>query len=283
MPPSWQDPYQDSYGWILRSPRPVVLRLLALNFGVFCLELLLRSLGNGFLENFLALSSPSIARGCIWQWVTYSFLHTGVLALLLNMLMLYFFGNEVEDALGTKRFIRLYLLSSLAGGLTWYGFHINTPNVLVGSSAAINGVILAFGVLYPNRPITLLLFFVLPVTLFARHLAWCVVGLTLLFSAMGGGFSSLLAPLGGALGGFLYARRHRWRRIDEGGPSSWFSRWRLTRSPHFQVLPPANPERNDHFIKDKIDPILEKIAEHGIQSLSREERRLLDEAKDRLP
>ena len=224
--------------------------------------------------------SRAVSKGCIWQFFTYMFLHSNIVHLLFNLLMLYFFGSDVESALGSKRLLCMYFLGGITGGLLWYVFNIHSPVPMVGASGAIYSVVIAFGTLYPNRPITLLLFFVLPVTLLAKYLAIGTVVLSLLYlMSEKGGDVAHLAHLGGMAVGYLYVK---WAGFTP--TSSWFQ-WPKYPSPrnpsHLRILP--SPLKKEEFMEQRIDPILDKIAEHGIQSLTREERRLLDEAKDRLP
>jgi membrane associated rhomboid family serine protease len=266
-------------GWVVR-PTPAVKWLLVVNFGAFLLQQLFRAMGNQMFADFLKLSAEKVHEGCLWQFATYMFLHGSVIHLLLNLLMLYFFGNEVEFALGPRHFLGIYFGGGLAGGLAWFAFNSHTATSMVGASGAVYAVTIAFAALYPRRPITLLVFFVLPVTLLAKHWAIVAVALAVLFCVGDdGGNVAHLAHLGGAAVGYLYVRRLSAPRA--AAPSAPQSR------------PPAGPAggegevpsirlRKSEYIARRVDPILDKIAEHGIQSLTREERRILDEAKDRL-
>jgi len=267
-------------GWGMR-PRPVVKWLLIINFAVFCLQSIFMALGKTKFEDFLHLSAIDVSQGYLWQFFTYMFLHADVLHLLLNLLMLWLFGVEVELALESRRFLQMYIIGGLVGGLLWYVFSYNSGSSMVGSSGAVYAVIIAFATLYPNRPITLLPFFILPVTILAKYLALIAVAVSVLLSIRGeSGGVAHLAHLGGMAVGFLF--------VKALSSPEWFSGFQRVQrrergassSTRFRVVSPMG--KKDEFIKQQIDPILDKIAEHGIQSLTREERRLLDEAKDRL-
>ncbi len=264
----------DEVGWAVR-PTPAVKWLLAINFAAFVLQKIFGLMGNSLFEQFLKLSAPAVHEGCLWQFVTYMFLHGSVLHLLMNLLMLYFFGNEVEFALGPKHFLWIYLGGGLVGGLMWFAFNFHTATSMVGASGAVYAVTIAFATLYPRRPITLLVFFVLPVTLPAKQWAIVAVALSALFSVSDdGGNVAHLAHLGGMAVGYLYIRRLAAPGADGASAAPRAPR-RTTRALKPELL-------KSEFIARQVDPILDKIAEHGIQSLTREERRVLDEAKDRL-
>lgn len=262
-------------------PTPVIQWLLIIHFAVFCLQCIFDWMGNPLFQNLFELYTPAIRRGCLWQFFTYMFLHGNVWHLLFNLLALYFFGVEVESAMGSRRLLWMYLTGGLVGGIFWYLFNYNHIAAMVGASGAIYAVIIAFATLYPDRPITLLVFFVLPITLLAKYLAIAVVAISILFSMSGGGdHIAHLAHLGGAAVGYIFVRFNfnipswrfplpRWFRWKPGNLTGFFRKT-------------SDPKRNEEFLKEQIDPILDKIAEHGIQSLTPKERRLLEEAKDRL-
>ncbi len=264
-------------------PTPVVKWLLIINFVIFCLQNIFEWMGNDLFQTLFQLATPAIHQGYFWQFFTYMFLHGGVWHLLFNLITLYFFGIEVEATLGSKRLLQMYLLGGLVGGLFWYIFNNNQPAAMVGASGAIYAIVIAFATLYPNRPITLLIFFVFPVTLLAKYLAIGVVAASILISISGESRNiAHLAHLGGAAVGYLFVK-------ILAGDSRWFPRlrwpWPRKHSPPSSFRPRMIPFSNqkDEFIQQRIDPILDKIAEQGIQSLTPEERRLLDQAKDRLP
>jgi membrane associated rhomboid family serine protease len=146
----------------------------------------------------------------LWQFVTYQFLHAGILHLAVNMMGLWFTGNILERVLGVRSFIFLYLLCGIAGGALQ--LMINPGPTLIGASGAVCGLVAAFSTLYPRMPITALLFFVIPVRMQAMWLGIMVVGLSLFF-LLTGFFNDIGngAHIGGALAGFCwvkYRQRH---------------------------------------------------------------------------
>jgi membrane associated rhomboid family serine protease len=101
-------------------------------------------------------------------------MHGGIWHLLLNCFAIYMFGRAVEEALGRRGFLILYFASGVVGGLFQVLAALLVPSqfsgAVVGASAGAFGLTAAFAVLYPNRPLMLLLFFVLPVTMRAKYL-----------------------------------------------------------------------------------------------------------------
>ncbi|MCS7048386.1 MAG: rhomboid family intramembrane serine protease, partial [Verrucomicrobiae bacterium] len=206
--------------------------------------------------------------------------------ILINLLILWFLGREVEYFIGPKYFTRLYLLGGVMGAALWLAFNYHAPAHVVGASAAVLACAIAFATLFPDREITLLLFFVLPVTIKAKYLAWGLVALDivpLLQHATTG--VAHLAHLGGALLGYLYIKQ-----LGYGPQPRWLRWWermtdRLKPRRRLGVRARRVSEREmtpDEFIREKVDPILDKIAREGIHSLTRAERKILESAKDYL-
>jgi membrane associated rhomboid family serine protease len=280
MRSTWGSPTYET-GWLLR-PTPVVLWLIIINFAVFCIQKILGHFAPGLVETFFALSGSGIRHGFIWQFLTYAFLHGDVFHVLMNLLILYFFGNEVEATLGPKKFLQLYFSSALVAGLIWFlVFSWQNDYLLLGASGAVYAVVIAFATMFPDRPITLLIFFVLPLTLLAKYLAIGIVAISVMYvfsgfeAAKGGGIAHL-AHLGGMAMGYIFikALNHDFLFPKFSWPK------RKPSNPNLHIL--KTPEQHDEFIQKQIDPILDKIAAKGMQSLSAEERRILKEAKDRL-
>ena len=109
-----------------------------------------------------------IERGWVWQLVTYMFLHAGALHILFNMLGIWMFGVELERRWGTPFFIKYYAVSGIGGGLTFLllsllpfdATAVTYVTPAVGASGALFGLLLAFAIYYPERPILLILVFV---------------------------------------------------------------------------------------------------------------------------
>lgn len=227
-----------------------------------------------FFERWFALSADGVRHGMLWQLATYLLLHGGLWHILVNLLMLWFFGREVEFFLGPQSFVRLYLYAGIAGALLWLAFNWHSPVPVIGASAAVLGCVVAFATLFPEREVTLLVFFVLPVTLKARTLALVAIAFDVV-PLLNGTDSNIahLAHLGGALIGYLYIKQ-----LGFGAAPRWLAWTRHVRNPFRRA--PRRERTDDDFIATEIDPILDKISREGMQSLTRRERKVLESARD---
>jgi membrane associated rhomboid family serine protease len=278
--------------------------LLVVNAAVFLVECLTSSNPirltptNPFFYQYFALSAEGLRQGFIWQLLTYQFMHSGLLHILLNSWAIFVFGRAVEETLGGKKFLTLFLTSGVVGGifqvlvaLLWPQ-HFGGP--VVGASAGAFGLVAAFAVLFPERELTLLLFFILPVRLSARMLlilsvVLAVMGIVFSESIFGGNVANA-AHLGGMLTGVVFVRRfardHGWESdapSNRPGAGEFLSRW-AGKSPLWRSSADKQPEdvSTDEFVKSEVDPILEKISRNGIQSLTANERKILEQARERM-
>lgn len=243
----------------------------------------------------LALTPYGIAEWRVWTFVSYALLHGGLLHLALNCLGVFLLGREVEPLLGARRFLQFFVLSALLGGLCWFAVHsFAGGTALVGASACVAAIFIFFACVYPEREITFLLFFVLPVTLKPKYLAWGLLvfdGLGFLFSELpGGAFDSGIAHsahLGGMLSGWIFYRFVFANRGYDRAASlpamelpAWLRRRKQTQAPTPVSKVNLTSPRTD--LRAEVDRILDKINAHGFGALTEEEKRLLDEAKDLL-
>jgi membrane associated rhomboid family serine protease len=160
-------------------------------------------------NNYFALSVGGLKQGFVWQLLTYQFMHAGLLHILLNCWVIYVFGREIEETLGPKKFLTLFLASGVIGGLLqtaagWLWPHY-FGGAVVGASAGAFGLVAAFAILFPERQLTLLLFFILPLTLRARTLLILSAVLALLGIAFPISNIANAAHLGGMLTGVFFA------------------------------------------------------------------------------
>lgn len=262
--------YDTTYEPMLASRLPPGLRTLLIVCGVvYPLQLLADHLTGGLFSYLFELRAEAVLRGQVWQLFSYIFLHGGVLHLLLNMLGLFFFGREMEQTLGTRRFLMLFFGCGALAGAGWM-LITRTPDAhCVGASGAVFGIMGAFAAMFPYRRVTLLLFFVLPVTVTARMMALGLGLVTIWAMFSHDGEIAHSAHLAGGVAGYVYGRL---RAAGRG--------WRpgiFRRSPRLRVL----PEEEDAPSREDVDRILEKIREHGISSLTRGERDALERASRR--
>ena len=206
---------------------PGVRNLIIINVAVFVLQQLAQHLGESRLETIFGLSPEAIfTQLSVWQLATYMFLHSTdwLTHLLLNMLMLWMFGTEVERVWGTRAFVRYYLTCGIGAGLITC---VTFPHsVTIGASGAVFGVMLAYAMLFPNRQI--LFWFIFPMRAISFVLLCAGIELYSLVQLQDG--VAHIAHLGGMLVGWLYLKR-AWRV----GPFFSELRWRLRRR-RFRVL-----------------------------------------------
>jgi len=153
----------------------------------------------------LALSSHGIRQFKFWQFVSYMFLHGGVMHILFNMWGLYLFGQHVLARLGTQRFLTLYFLSGISGAGLWLLFNWNSPAPVIGASGAVFGVIMAAALFFPNMQI-MLLFPPIPMKLRTFVLLFAGIEILSELSTMQGNVAHL-AHLGGFLAAYIYIRK----------------------------------------------------------------------------
>jgi len=297
----------DANHWFDRLP--VSLWLVVLNALFYAAQLIVPLVGGSpghrppRLETYLALNPGDVLNGWVWQFLTFQLLHAGPLHLVVNCAMLYIFGRPVEDALGRSSFLKLYFGTGAFGGVAQvvvsllfkehFGYRegFGWPPVL-GASAGVFGLIAAFATLHQDMPITLLLAFLIPVRMKAKYLLWveailAVFGMLDTTSAI-----AHAAHLGGMIAGVFYIRqvvhwhwRLPWpRRVGNPARPRQLVSARVRRSSDGQG-PPGSGEEDlsaDEFLAKEVDPILDKISAHGIQSLTERERKILEAARKKI-
>jgi membrane associated rhomboid family serine protease len=249
------------------------------------------------LSNLLALHGLGSPFFWPWQFVTYMFMHADFLHFLFNMLALWMFGMEMENSWGSKKFLIFYMVCGIGAGVVDF---LAAPLIghmggTVGASGAVFGVMIAFAMLFPDRPIYV--YFLFPVR--AKYLVAIWIGLEVLNGVLGtqNGVAHF-AHLGGAAVGFLYMAidlgmipLREWTisfKGEESLPFSGASRVRKSgeevRDAKFYDISTGRPMDNkkDEVGQDVIDAILDKISTGGYQSLSEEEKRILNEASRRM-
>lgn len=287
----------------------LTLTLMVVNVVVYCVQLVadvaFPAAGPGLAppsDVLFALSFAGLKHGFIWQILTFQFMHGGLLHLGLNCLALYVFGRPMEEALGRRSFLWLYFSSGVAGGLLhvlcaalWPGYF---GGAVVGASAGIFGLMAAFATLYPDQMMTMFII-IFPVNLRARTM----LAIAMITAALGMGFPRYMGPIfgnvahaahfGGALMGVLFVRQILHWQID------WLRVFQrpLRRTPPREYVsvpfakgfgaPKSRAEEPEDlstadFLSREVDPILEKISQHGIHSLTERERKILEAARKKM-
>ena len=263
--------------------------ILVANAVFFVLQKILETWTEFPLVEYFFLSLAGLKEGFLYQLVTYQFLHAHLLHLLANLICIYFLGRELERILRPPDFLKLYIVSGILGGILQMLLLLVLPGQfdrpVVGASGAAFGLFAAYAALFPGRPITILLAFIIPVSFRGRTLLWIALGIALfgiLFQP--GSQVAHGAHLGGILGGIGFVHLLRGRNRPEGAsrPGRFFSsasRGSPRPGPRVVRRPEGAPR---DFVSKEIDPILDKISEHGIRSLTEEERELLRSAGSRM-
>lgn len=211
---------------------------------------------------------PMLALAKPWTIVTYMFLHGGLGHIFFNMLGLYFFGPRVESRLGSERFAVLYFVSGITGALLSFAFAPYAP--IVGASAAIFGVMIAFARFWPRDRI--LIWGIVPVEARWLVILYTVYSLWSGFQGSRGGVADF-AHLGGFVGGLLYllylertqgAKRFQRQATATPAAESLLGNWRNVNRASIHAVN-----------KDEVDRILDKISASGITSLTPQERLFL--------
>ncbi len=277
-------------GW-LGMPSNAVRVLLIANLAVFVVQTLLlvaSNLSRGDVlwqfqfNRIFGLSGGGLRSGMVWQFGTYMFLHSAnILHIIFNLLALWMFGRDVEEQIGTRKFLQLYFGGGVVGAVCWLVFNWQGYIPLMGASAAVYAVCIAFATLMPERMITLLLFFVVPVTMKAKWWAWIAVAL-MAYASVAETNSGIahLAHIGGAVVGYVFIKWLGW-----GEPSRLVETFRTATRPVTRIFEERRRRESmppEEFISTQVDPILDKISREGIHSLTREERRILQQAQTKM-
>ena len=220
--------YRSSYSSMSFGPgmiTPAVKMLIITSVVVFLVNLIVPA-----LTIRLGLVPAAVFGSlAIWQPVTYLFLHGDVMHILFNMLALWMFGTELERTWGTRFFIKYYFITGIGAAATTLLMATVSDavyySVTVGASGAIYGLLLAYGLYFPNRPIFLYFIFPIPAKYFVMIIG--AIAFVSSFGGPGGGIAHT-AHLGGLVVGYLYLTGLKSRPLDEL-KYRWL-RWRMSRA-----------------------------------------------------
>ena len=279
--------------------RTSIDKLLVVLIGCFLVQVIFAlfsgtDLEKGLLMEWLGFSSHFIDKVFVWSIATFPFFHTGPLLLIINLLGLHFIGRSVENELGIRNFYWLCALSVLFGALLWLAFHYSdsTKSYLSGSSCVVLSLLTFFCFRNPDRPITLLLLFVLPVTLKPKFILIGVLVIELfgfVFSELPGSNDyAYSSHLGGMLAGafvhwFILSGRvfpsfvfttTKSSSVTSGKKSVFYPPKTKAGKPSYSV-----DLSNQQNLQAEVDRILDKINDKGFGALSQKEKNTLDKAK----
>lgn len=268
-----------------------VKKLIFINLIIFIFQQIMHIwFGSIFLEKYFALSHENLKQGYLWTLFTYGFLHGNFLHILVNMLAIYFVGRIIEATIGSKILLIIYFVCLLCGALSWLLLTQGSQQVLIGASAAGFGLMTFFCLMFPEKPITVLLFFIIPLTMKPK---WILRGMLAIeaflyffYELPGKSFIASSGHLGGILGGFimyqiLIGKWHDLLNLKKikMSPPKWLQK---TQSPKVSNAKFTVNISHEKVTTEEVNRILDKINQHGFASLTNEEKRTLNKAKETL-
>ena len=287
------------------SPRMTraVQWLLALNIGVYFLQLTL--FGSDAIYSALALD-PARFPSAWWTVLTYMFVHAWLAHLAFNMFTLWMFGPRLEQVWGTRSFVQFYLWCGLGGAIAHLVFAQHSA--VIGASGAISGVLVAYALRWPDEEVYL--FGVIPMK--SRWLIAAMIGMNIIFALSPSSGIDWTAHIGGmafgwiflklsSLGGLTRVRgwvsalpeesedmpravpRHRSPLRDQArGVDEVVARSNAVVLRESKPLQHVPKQESPKEYAARVNRVLDKISQQGIDSLTRDERRLLEEMSRKL-
>ena len=206
----------------------------------------------------------------IWQPLTYLFFHGNIWHVLINMFVLWMFGSELENAWGRKNFLKYYFMTGIGAGIVTCLFNLQSNIPVVGASGAVYGILLAYGLSFPNR--TVYLYGLIPI-----KSIWFVIAIGIL--AFFSSFQQMtqishLTHISGMAIGYIFLKR-RWRLKD-----IWFKIRKKTLEYRIQIEDVK--QSKEKALEKDIDYILDKIQKVGFKGLSDQEQNNLYNASKTL-
>ncbi len=270
-----RDYYRPSFSY--GSWSNVVKYLVIINIAVFFLQGILEYFfGDSIYLIFGLIPKYVVGKLFLWQLLTYMFLHGGFFHLLINSFVLYMFGKPLEQAWGSKKFLRYYLICGIGAGIFITLTSIGNSMPTIGASGAVYGLLAAYGLTFPETYVYL--YFLFPIK--AKYFV-VILGVIAFLSGVTdrGSLISHFGHFGGLIVGFAYLRfseiMNFFRYNLKPGSSG-------ARSKHGRVY---NWRGNEYSkmkpTEENVNRILEKILDGGIESLTPEERKIMNEYTSR--
>jgi len=244
--------------------------IISINFLIFILQYL-SGMEDELFTIFGIVPSKTFGELMLWQPFTYLFFHGGVWHVLINMFVLWMFGSELEKFWGKKEFLRFFFITGIGSGLITILFSLSSTNPVVGASGAIYGVLLAYGLMFPNRLVYL--YFLIPIKV--KYLV-ILIGTIAFFSSLNPGNSNIshLTHLSGMVIGFIYLRSSiNWNTINH---------FVIHRKDEIKRHYEDKKNEKREALKLQVDAILDKINDVGYDNLSESEREFLFKASKKL-
>ena len=246
---------QGSFNFKPQFSKSVIRTLISINAALFLIRYLM--VGQFDLLNLGLSSDPQI-----WQPITYMFVHGDFFHIFMNMFVLWMFGTEMESIWGGKKFLQYYLCTGVGSGLVWLMFNYGSNySILIGASGAIYGILLAYGLMFPNRKVLIYFLFPIRVKYFVAILA--LISFVSSIDTSGSNISHL-THLSGMIIGFVYLKfpsfKHR---------SSIMINNKIVESKQRKI---EKRKANTILLQKKVDRLLDKVSDGGFDSLSEDEK-----------
>ena len=214
------------------------------------------------LSPVFGLSANNIWPTIIWQPITYMFIHGDWIHIFFNMFVLWMCGSEIESIWGRREFLKYYFITGAGSGLVWLLFNISNPlAILGGASGAIYGLLLAYGLMFPNRKILIYFLFPVKVKYFVLFL-----GVMAFISSIGTSGSNIshLTHLSGMIIGYIYIK----------SPWTWpkMLLWINSKVIDVKQRKKEKKETRKMNMQQKVDRLLDKINKVGYDNLTEEEK-----------
>ncbi len=244
--------------------------LVSINFLVFLLQTI-SGQERILFQLFGMVPKNTWSQLMIWQPFTYLFFHGGIWHVLINMFVLWMFGSELETVWGKKEFLKYYFITGIGSGLVTIFFSLNSLIPVVGASGAVYGILLAYGLTFPNRYVYL--YFLIPVKV---KFFVIVIGGIAFFSSIGAGSSGVshLTHLSGMLIGLGYLKSNH--KLD------MVKNILVKQKDEIRHRIIKNKRRRDEDLRFEVDQLLDRINEVGYDGLSDKQKKFLYEASKKL-
>ncbi len=262
--------------WMGRYPLDVTTILVGLHVAIAVVTCVLVAAGAGFVLDYLQFDSARVVSlGQFWRIATYAFIHapSALLWFAVEMYMLFVFGREVERFIGQRAYIALYIILLIAPAAVLTVWGVWQPSALAGSPALHFGIFVAFATIYPRVELLL--------RIMAKWFALILAGIYTLQLIAYHAWTDLAVVWTSIAAAFLFVE---WR--GAGPDLVWWNKFKglIQPRPKLHIVQKQNAQRpaEPDDVYASVDPILDKIAKSGIGSLTINERRQLDRARNRL-
>ncbi|NQZ56913.1 MAG: rhomboid family intramembrane serine protease [Lentisphaeraceae bacterium] len=230
-----------------------------------------------------------------WRILTPAFFFSSgasIVMVVIELFVFYLIGKFLEGMLGSKRFINLLIACTLGSAL--FGLFVPACFSYGFIGGMLSAIFLAYGLILGSQKMTLMLFFVLPVTLSGHMLAGFSVGIIVIQCLFSQSYwLAGVSMLGACVGSYFFITQYQagtnvdflkiFKRGKKKGPAKKKAPKMNKHQKQFHIVEDEEPiEDVDAFIKENVDPILEKIAESGMSSLTAREKKILEKAKSKI-